>query len=274
MLPPFPAPSPSRTLPLGTQNPPFPKYLLKRGPVFQMLVLPTQPRGGSVMFSFSNRSCTAWATTATASLMWADSFFPLMSCKPMTPATSRGAGQPHWAPLSLLQAGLAVGEHTVMGLRSPRMQWGGCLSSRQAQVAAAVLGWHPTAYHSRTGGNKDTEPFSQVTFILQGPSQLDVGQGSVAEALRLLPPHAGKAEHCVGPTTHSGPPRHRVSPLIPSSGPLIPAPSRLLQQAWPTWGRCLRQVPTIRGVAQGIARDLPFPHQPHVAGARHIEHGC
>jgi len=43
-----------------------------------------------VIFSFSNRSCTAWATTATASLMWADSFFPLMSCKPITPAASRG----------------------------------------------------------------------------------------------------------------------------------------------------------------------------------------
>lgn len=103
------------------QNASFPKYLLKRGPVFQMLVLPTQPRGGSVMFSFSNRSCTAWATTATASLMWADSFFPLMSCKPMTPAMSREAGQPHWAPLLLLQAGFADSKHTVMGLRSPWM---------------------------------------------------------------------------------------------------------------------------------------------------------
>lgn len=31
-------------------------YRLKRGPVFQMLVLPTHPLGGSVMFSFSKSS--------------------------------------------------------------------------------------------------------------------------------------------------------------------------------------------------------------------------
>lgn len=53
-----------------------------------MLVLPTQPRGGSVMFSFSSSSCTAWATTPTASLMCADSFLPLMSCSPMMPGAS------------------------------------------------------------------------------------------------------------------------------------------------------------------------------------------
>lgn len=51
-----------------------------------MLVLPTQPRGGSVMFSFSSSSWTACATTPTASLMCADSFLPLMSCSPMIPA--------------------------------------------------------------------------------------------------------------------------------------------------------------------------------------------
>lgn len=28
-----------------------------------------------------------WATTATASLIWADSFFPLMSWRPMRPET-------------------------------------------------------------------------------------------------------------------------------------------------------------------------------------------
>lgn len=56
-----------------------------------MLVLPTQPRGGSVMFSFSSSSCTACATTPTASLMCADSFLPLMSCSPMMPA--RAAAQ-------------------------------------------------------------------------------------------------------------------------------------------------------------------------------------
>lgn len=31
-------------------------HRLKSGPVFQMLVLPTQPLGGSVMFSFSKSS--------------------------------------------------------------------------------------------------------------------------------------------------------------------------------------------------------------------------
>lgn len=31
-------------------------YRLKRGPVFQMLVLPTHPLGGSVIFSFSKSS--------------------------------------------------------------------------------------------------------------------------------------------------------------------------------------------------------------------------
>lgn len=59
--------------------------LLKSGPVFQMLVLPTQPRGGSVMFSFSKSSWMDWATTATASLMCADSFLPLMSWRPISP---------------------------------------------------------------------------------------------------------------------------------------------------------------------------------------------
>lgn len=62
-------------------------YRLKRGPVFQMLVLPTHPLGGSVMFSFSKSSWMDWATTATASLMWADSFFPLMSWRPIRPVT-------------------------------------------------------------------------------------------------------------------------------------------------------------------------------------------
>lgn len=78
-----------------------PAHLLKSGPVFQMLVLPTQPRGGSVMFSFSRSSCTAWATTPTASLMWADSFLPLMSCSPMMPGASEGlepVGNPVWEP--------------------------------------------------------------------------------------------------------------------------------------------------------------------------------
>lgn len=86
-----------------------------------MLVLPTQPRGGSVMFSFSNKSCTAWATTATASLMWADSFFPLMSCKPITPDASRReeAGQHTWVH-GLLQRyshaqGLETSKHMVTG---------------------------------------------------------------------------------------------------------------------------------------------------------------
>lgn len=41
------------------------------------------------MFSFSSSSWTACATTPTASLMWADSFLPLMSCSPMMPARSR-----------------------------------------------------------------------------------------------------------------------------------------------------------------------------------------
>lgn len=63
-------------------------YRLKSGPVFQMLVLPTQPLGGSVMFSFSKSSWIDWATTATASLMWADSFFPLMSWSPIRPGES------------------------------------------------------------------------------------------------------------------------------------------------------------------------------------------
>lgn len=87
----------SRTFPFLERNhahskktPPLPEgspaHLLNRGPVFQMLVLPTQPRGGSVMFSFSSSSCTACATTPTASLMCADSFLPLMSCSPMMPA--------------------------------------------------------------------------------------------------------------------------------------------------------------------------------------------
>ena len=62
---------------------------LNSGPVLQMLVLPTQPRGGSVMFSFSNSSWRDWATTATASVMWADSFFPLISWSPSRP------GNPH-----------------------------------------------------------------------------------------------------------------------------------------------------------------------------------
>lgn len=77
-----------RPLPAGRPRPlreRGPAHLLKSGPVFQMLVLPTQPRGGSVMFSFSRSSCTACATTPTASLMWADSFLPLMSCSPMMP---------------------------------------------------------------------------------------------------------------------------------------------------------------------------------------------
>lgn len=69
------------------------EHLLKSGPVFQMLVLPTQPRGGSVMFSFSSSSCTACATTPTASLMCADSFLPLMSCSPMMPAGGRREAQ-------------------------------------------------------------------------------------------------------------------------------------------------------------------------------------
>lgn len=34
----------------------FCSYRLKSGPVFQMLVLPTHPLGGSVMFSFSKSS--------------------------------------------------------------------------------------------------------------------------------------------------------------------------------------------------------------------------
>lgn len=59
---------------------------LKSGPVLQILVFPTQPRGGSVMFSFSNSSCRDWATTATASAMWADSFLPLISWRPSRPA--------------------------------------------------------------------------------------------------------------------------------------------------------------------------------------------
>lgn len=62
-------------------------HRLKSGPVFQMLVLPTQPLGGSVIFSFSKSSWMDWATTATASLMWADSFFPLMSWRPIRPET-------------------------------------------------------------------------------------------------------------------------------------------------------------------------------------------
>lgn len=53
-----------------------------------MLVLPTHPLGGSVMFSFSKSSWMDWATTATASLMWADSFFPLMSWSPIKPETT------------------------------------------------------------------------------------------------------------------------------------------------------------------------------------------
>lgn len=80
-----------RPLPAERPRPPRargPAHLLKSGPVFQMLVLPTQPRGGSVMFSFSRSSCTACATTPTASLMWADSFLPLMSCSPMMPGAS------------------------------------------------------------------------------------------------------------------------------------------------------------------------------------------
>lgn len=64
-------------------------HRLKRGPVFQMLVFPTHPRGGSVMFSFSKSSWMDWATTATASLMWADSFFPLMSWRPISPETAK-----------------------------------------------------------------------------------------------------------------------------------------------------------------------------------------
>jgi len=60
-------------------------YRLNSGPVFQMLVFPTQPLGGSVMFSFSNSSWMDWATTATASLMCADSFFPLISWRPIRP---------------------------------------------------------------------------------------------------------------------------------------------------------------------------------------------
>lgn len=59
--------------------------LLKSGPVFQMLVFPTQPLGGSVMFSFSKSSWMDWATTATASLICADSFLPLMSWRPISP---------------------------------------------------------------------------------------------------------------------------------------------------------------------------------------------
>lgn len=58
---------------------------LKSGPVLQMLVFPTQPRGGSVMFSFSNSSCRDCATTATASAMCADSFLPLISWRPSRP---------------------------------------------------------------------------------------------------------------------------------------------------------------------------------------------
>lgn len=63
--------------------------LLKSGPVFQMLVLPTQPLGGSVMFSFSKSSWIDRATTATASLMCADSFLPLMSWRPISPVCWR-----------------------------------------------------------------------------------------------------------------------------------------------------------------------------------------
>lgn len=125
-------------------------HLLKSGPVFQMLVLPTQPRGGSVMFSFSSSSCTACATTPTASLMCADSFLPLMSCNPMMPAG-------------------ATAQHA--GLHAP--------------LAACALG--------------------------------------------------------------------------PSPQQLGPRPRAILL--------------TIRGVAQGVPRDLALAHQPHVARASHIQHG-
>lgn len=63
-------------------------YRLKSGPVLQMFVLPTQPRGGSVMFSFSKSSWMDCATTATASLICADSFLPLMSWRPSKPDQS------------------------------------------------------------------------------------------------------------------------------------------------------------------------------------------
>lgn len=68
-----------------------------------MLVLPTHPLGGSVMFSFSKSSWMDWATTATASLMWADSFFPLMSWSPIKPENTE-------KPASLIRTKSASGD--------------------------------------------------------------------------------------------------------------------------------------------------------------------
>lgn len=120
-----------------------------------MLVLPTQPRGGSVIFSFSNKSCTAWATTATASLMWADSFFPLMSCKPITPATSREeeAGQQGTlaAPALLPCAGLGGQQARGYGAKEPSDAVGKLPELQVGHAAVAVLGWNCPACWMGTG---------------------------------------------------------------------------------------------------------------------------
>lgn len=80
----------------------------------------------------------------------------------------------------------------------------------------------------------------------------------------------------MGPSAHLRPPRHRDPPAqgVPRRAGATHPSSEQAPPSWLAAGRCLRRVPTIRGVTQGIARYLPFPHQPHVAGARHIEHGC
>lgn len=191
-----------------------------------MLVLPTQPLGGSVMFSFSNKSCTAWATTATASLMWADSFFPLMSCKPMTPVMNRGTDQPHWALVLFPHVGFGASEHTAMGLGTLQRQWGSCMTFSaglasfsckrvmQCEPLTSVLHPHPTAKAISSGDNQP-----------QSPGRLGLGHDSMARALRLLPLHADPGEH-------SGI-QHMLGTTMAwcAPGPLAPAPDKLLSSS-------------------------------------------
>lgn len=262
MLPPFPA-LPQQvlcSLPAG----PLPQYLLKRGPVFQMLVLPTQPRGGSVIFSFSNKSCTAWATTATASLMWADSFLPLMSCRPITPAAGTGEAGQHCRHHRLLRAQRLGTASTRLRAEDPLDAVGSSLSFRQVQrgwAGSVLLGTAPST----------TDTLSSIPTAQASPRVTAKPQGHGFGARQ-------RGQGCVPMQATGAEGRVRDPPFGTTTAPRSPSPrgpgegSTRLLRAW-LRREGAREVPTIGGVAQGIARDLPLPHQPHVAGARHVEHG-
>lgn len=190
-----------------------------------MLVLPTQPRGGSVIFSFSNKSCTAWATTATASLMWADSFLPLMSCRPITPAAGTGEAGQHCRHHRLLRAQRLGTASTRLRAEDPLDAVGSSLSFRQEQAGAAGLGWLcPAGDSSEYRGHPELHPHGPS--LPPGDSEAPGTRIRGAAARPRLCPHAGNGSggQSAGPSVRD----HHGTAFPQGSrggeGPLAPAP--------------------------------------------------